>query len=83
MTVIPLASRRPESLKEKLERLATAIVDDALSANTTIDKRLDALKTVTGWEVAKNKIGEPDDADHDGPSLDAMRREVERAGESA
>ena len=50
-----------QSLDDKLDELAEAIVDDALRADVGLDLRLDALKVVGGYRHASLKAGKKEE----------------------
>jgi hypothetical protein len=65
MTVLAVVPPRPETLKSKLERLASVIADEVLAEGVALTTRLDAMKVLTNFRVGilrvKGKGGDDDD----------------------
>lgn len=64
-------------MKDKLDKLANQILDEATDPDVALDIRLDALKTVSAYY----KMAPPTDEPGDGtPSMDDLRKQVAAAG---
>jgi hypothetical protein len=62
---------------DEIEKLVALVAKEALSANKTLQEKMDALKLLTPYyAVLKKAKGKHDDDSSDGPSMGDMRNSL-------
>ena len=80
MTIHPFpAPKAKGSVQDKIERLADSIASDALAGDVPLATRLDALKSLTAWGIAANKIKPPEP---DETPFERMAAQIEAASKA-
>lgn len=70
---------RKKTLIGRIEDLARAVADSALSGEVSFAERLDALKILTTYYVGMTKANKKSDDGEDRPGFDHFRRRIEAA----
>jgi hypothetical protein len=76
---------RKQDLGASLQKLAQAIVDQALTDGTDLDVRTETLKVVGAFWISQNKIKlkSPDDEPDTAATFDGFRARINGAGKEA